>query len=76
MGFNSGFKELIPSSLLYGVHINYPLIFFVLFYVFLGCSMYCLFCVVLCIVCVYMYTVLLAPGGYQIAVKYITPYII
>jgi len=34
--------------------------------------MYCLFCVVLCIVCVYMYTVLLPPGGYPVAVnKYI-----
>jgi len=33
--------------------------------------MYCLFCVVLCIVCVYMCTVLLPPGGYPIAVKYI-----
>jgi len=28
-------------------------------------------CVVLCIVCVYMCTVLLLPGGYPIAVKYI-----
>jgi hypothetical protein len=35
---------------------------------FLCCFMYCLFCVVLCIVCVYMCTVLLPPGGYQIAV--------
>jgi len=33
--------------------------------------MYSLFCVVLCIVCVYMRTVVLPPGGYQIAVKYI-----
>jgi len=33
--------------------------------------MYCLFCVVLCIVCVYMCIVLLPPGGYPIAVKYI-----
>jgi len=38
---------------------------------FLCCSIYCLFCVVLCIVCVYMCTVLLPPGGYPIAVKYI-----
>ena len=38
---------------------------------FLCCSMYCLFCDVLCIVCVYMCTVLLSPGGYPIAVKYI-----
>jgi len=41
---------------------------FVLFY-------YCLFCVVLCIVCVYMCTVLLPPGGYPIAVKYIIYYV-
>jgi len=47
-------------------------VFFVLFYVFLCCSTYCLFCVVLCIVCVYMCTVLLPPGGYSIAVKYIS----
>jgi hypothetical protein len=33
--------------------------------------MYYLFCVVLCIVCVCMCTVLLPPGGYPIAVKYI-----
>ena len=46
-------------------------LFFVLFYVFLCCSMYCLFFEVLCIVCVYMCTVLLPPGGYPIAVKYI-----
>jgi len=36
--------------------------------------MYCLFGVVLCIVCVYMCTVLLPPGGYTIAVKYIISY--
>jgi hypothetical protein len=36
--------------------------------------MYCLFCDVLFIVCVYMWTVLLPPGGYQIAVKYIVLY--
>ena len=41
---------------------------------FLCCSMYCSFCVVLCIVCVYMCTVLLPPGGYPIAVKYIISY--
>jgi hypothetical protein len=35
---------------------------------------YCLFCVVLCIVCMYMCTVLLPPGGYPIAVKYIISY--
>jgi len=33
--------------------------------------MYCLFCVVLCIVCVHMCAVLLPPGGYPVAVKYI-----
>ena len=49
-------------------------VFFVLFYVFLCCSMYYLFCVVLCIVCVYMCTVLLPPGRYPIAVKYIIAY--
>jgi hypothetical protein len=38
------------------------------------CSTYRLFCVVLCIVCVYMCTVLLPPGGYPIAVKYIISY--
>jgi hypothetical protein len=47
---------------------------FVLFYVFLCCSIYCLFCDVLCIVCVYMCTVLLSPVGYPIAVKYIISY--
>ena len=41
---------------------------------FLCCSMYSLFCVVLCIVCVYMCTVLLPPGSYPIAVKYIVSY--
>ena len=41
----------------------------------LCCYMYCfLFYVVLCIVCVYMCTVLLPPGGYTTAVKYIIPY--
>jgi hypothetical protein len=40
-----------------------------LFYVFLCCSIYCLFCVVLSIVCVYMCTVLPPPGGYPIAVN-------
>jgi hypothetical protein len=50
-------------------------IFLVLFYVFLCCSMYCLFCFILCIVCVHMCTVLLSPGGYPIAVKYIISYI-
>jgi hypothetical protein len=47
---------------------------FVLFYVFLCCSMYCLFRVFLCIVCVYMCTELLPPGGYPVAVKYIISY--
>ena len=37
--------------------------------------MYCLFCDVLCIVCVYMCTELLQPGGYPIAVKYISYHI-
>ena len=46
-------------------------VFFVLFYMFLR-SLYCLFCNVSCIVCVYMCTVLLPPGGYPIAVKYIS----
>ena len=46
-------------------------VFFVLFYVFLCCSMYWLFCDLLSVVCVYMCTVLLPPGGYPIAVKYI-----
>jgi hypothetical protein len=49
-------------------------VFFVLFYVILCCSMYCLFCDVPCIVCVYMCTKQLPPGGYPIAVKYITSY--
>jgi len=63
-------------------------VFFVLFYVFLCCSMHCLFCVVLCLCCsmhclfcvvlcivfMYMCTVLLLPGGYPIAVKYIISY--
>jgi len=34
--------------------------------------MYCLFCLVLCIVCVYLCSKLLLPGGYPIAVKYVT----
>jgi hypothetical protein len=37
-------------------------------------SIYFLFCVFLCIVWVYMCTVLLPPGGYPIAVKYIISY--
>ena len=47
--------------------------FFVLFYVFLCCSMYCLSRVVLCIVCVYMCTELLPPGAYPIAVNPLKP---
>jgi len=47
-----------------------------LFHAFLCRSMYYLFCDVLCIVCVYMCTVLLPPGGYQIAVKYIISHFI
>jgi len=46
----------------------------VLFYVFL-CSLYCLFCDVSCIVCVYMCTEQLPPGGYPIAVKYVSYHI-
>jgi hypothetical protein len=49
-------------------------VFFVLFYIFL-CSLYCLFCDVPCIVCVYMCILLLPPGGYSIAVKYISYHI-
>jgi hypothetical protein len=49
-------------------------VFFVLFYVFL-CSLYCLFCEVSCIVCVYMCTEQLPPGGYPIAVKYMSYHI-
>jgi len=37
--------------------------------------MYCVFCDVPCIVCVYMRTVLLPPGSYPIAVKYISHHI-
>jgi hypothetical protein len=37
------------------------------------CVVLCIVCfVVLCIVCVYMCTELLPPGGYSIAVKYIS----
>ena len=36
------------------------------------CSLYCLFCDVSCIVWVYMCTEQLPPGGYPIAVKYIS----
>jgi len=46
-------------------------VFFVLFYVFL-CSLYCLFCDISCIVSVYVFTEHLPPGGYPIAVKYIS----
>jgi len=49
-------------------------VFFVLFYVFL-CPFYCLFCDVPCIICVYMCTEQLPPGGYPIAVKYISYHI-
>jgi hypothetical protein len=38
---------------------------------YLLCCMYCLFFVVFYIVCLYMCTLLLPPGGYTIAVKYI-----
>jgi len=37
--------------------------------------MYCLFCDVPCIVCVYMCTEQLSPGGYPIAVKYVSYHI-
>ena len=47
-------------------------LFFVLFYVFLCCSMYCLSCDVPCIVCVYICNEQLPPGGYPIAVKYMS----
>jgi hypothetical protein len=40
------------------------------------CSILFVSIVVLCIVCVLMCTVLLPPGGYPIAVKYIILYII
>jgi len=46
-------------------------VFFVLFYIFL-CSLYCLFCDVSYIVCVYRCAEQLLPGGYTIAVKYIS----
>jgi hypothetical protein len=47
-----------------------------LFYVFLCCSMYCLFLFrSLYCLCVYTCTVLLPPGGYPVAVKYIISYI-
>ena len=51
-------------------------VFFCVVLCILCCFMYCLFCVVLCIVCVYMCTELLPPGGYPIAVKYISYHII
>jgi hypothetical protein len=49
--------------------------FFVLFYVFF-CVVVCIFCVVLFTVCVYMCTEQLPPGGYPIAVKYMSYHII
>ena len=52
--------------------VDYYYIIVALFYVFLCCSMYYLFCDVPCIVCVYMCTEQLPPGGYPIAVKYIS----
>ena len=51
--------------------VDYYYIIVALFYVFLCCSMYYLFCDVPCIVCVYMCTEQLPPGGYPIGVKYI-----
>jgi len=59
---------------LFLIFVLFFFVYFVSFYVFLCCSMYCLFCVVLCIVFVHMCTVLLPPGGYPIAVKYIISY--
>jgi hypothetical protein len=50
-----------PAKTGHGPHSSY----------YLCCSMYCLFCVVLRTVCMYMCTVLLPPGGYPMAVKYI-----
>jgi hypothetical protein len=50
-------------------------VFVVLFYVFLCCSMYSLFCDVPCVIYVYMRTEQLPPGGYSIAVKYISYHI-
>jgi hypothetical protein len=44
---------------------------FVFFYVFFVLFYVLFVCVVLCIVCVYMCNVLLPPGGYPVAVKYI-----
>jgi hypothetical protein len=35
------------------------------------CVVLCIYFVILCIACVYMCTILLPPGGYPIAVKYI-----
>jgi hypothetical protein len=45
-----------------------------LFLIFVLYVLFVLFCVVLFIVCVQMYTVLLPPGGYPIAVKYVISY--
>jgi len=68
-----------PAKTGHAPHSSYVVVllyvFFVLFYVFL-CSMYCFLCDVPCTVGVYMCTVLLPPGGYPIAVKYIISYII
>jgi hypothetical protein len=61
-----------PAKTGHGPHSFYVV---VLFYVFL-CSMYCLFCDVLCIVCVCMCTEQLPPGGFPIAVKYISYHIV
>jgi len=56
---------------LFLVVVSLYVFFFLLFCVFL-CSLYCLFCEVSCIVCVYMCTEQLPPGGYPVAVKYIS----
>ena len=51
------------------LNVRRVVLWIVLFYV-----LFCVDCVVLCTVCVSMYTVLLPPGVYPIAVKYIISY--
>jgi hypothetical protein len=57
-----------PAKTGHGPHSSY---FFFLFFSVIFVFFYELFCVIPCIVCVCMCTVLLPPGGYPIAVKYI-----
>jgi hypothetical protein len=57
--------RVMPAKMGHGPHSFY----------LLCCSMYCLFCDVPCIVCMYMFTEQLPPGGYSIAVKYISYHI-